>query len=203
FTVNWGDGHSQSFTGLGARTPVSHTWANTGTYTISATAIAGGVSSQAATQAIAVKVVDYQLVQTDSVTGATAWALVVGGSPHNNVIELEDDAGPHLIDVEIENAASGRYEVHQAFADNINDSTVGRLIGYGQAGDVITVARSIRIDAELHASNAGNSVLKAGGGNDILIGGTGDDILIGGSGRDLLIGGTGNDLIISGSRDDI
>jgi hypothetical protein len=180
FTVNWGDGHSQSFTGLGARTPVSHTWAATGTYTISVTAIAGGMSSKAATQAIAVKVVDYQLVQTDSVPGATAWALVVGGSTHNNEIEIEKDVGTGLLDVEIENRATECYEFHQAFADHVHGAPVGRLIVYGQASDEITVARCITIDAELHASDAGNSILKAGGGDDILIGGAGDDILIGG-----------------------
>jgi hypothetical protein len=203
FTVNWGDGHSQSFTGLGARTPVSHTWAATGTYTISVTAIAGGVSSKAATQAIAVKVVDYQLVQTDSVTGATAWALVVGGSTHSNEIEIEKDVGTGLLDVEIENRATECYEFHQAFSDHVNGAPVGRLIVYGQASDLLMVASCITINAELHASDAGNSILKAGGGDDILIGGTGDDILIGGQGRDLLIGGMGNDLILGGKGDDI
>src|SRR5262249_35086883 len=154
--------------------------------------------SQAVSKAIAIKKVDYQLVQTDSVTGATAWALLVGGSTHSNTIEIENDAGAHLLDVEMQNTATGQFEFHQAFSDIVNATgsnvPVGPLILYGQASDILAVASGITIDAELHASNVGNSILKAGGGNDILIGGAGDDILIGGAGRDLLIGGTGSDL---------
>jgi hypothetical protein len=203
FTVNWGDGQSQSFINLSAATPVSHTWSSTGNYTIGVTAIVNGQSSQVVSKTIAIKIVDYQLVQTDSVTGATSWALVAGGSTHSNVIEIENDAGAHLLDVEIENAANGQYEYHQAFADSVNGASVGRLILYGQASDVLMVASGITINAELHASSTGNSILKAGGGNDILIGGAGNDILIGGKGRDILIGGFGNDLIIAGTGDDI
>jgi Ca2+-binding RTX toxin-like protein len=207
FTVNWGDGQVQSFTGPGAGTAISHAWANAGNDTIQVTAIVNGLSSQAVSKAIAVKVVDYQLVQTDSVTGATAWALVAGGSTHSNTIEIENDAGAHLLDVEIQNTATGQFEFHQAFSDSVSvggtSVPVGRLILYGQASDILAVASGITIDAELHASNLGNSILKAGGGNDILVGGAGDDILIGGAGRDLLIGGTGNDLITAGTGDDI
>jgi Ca2+-binding RTX toxin-like protein len=203
FTVDWGDGHTESFTNLTVTTPVSHTWAKAGNYTIAVTAIVNGVSSPVVTKPIAVKVVDYQLVQTDSVTGATAWALVVGGSTHSNVIEFESDACHHQIVVEIENRCTGHDEFHQAFADSVNGAPVGRLIAYGQASDLITVACDLRIDAELHASDAGNSILKGGGGDDLLVGGSGDDILVGGSGRDLLIGGTGNDLILGGSGQDI
>src|SRR5207244_13063860 len=101
----------------------------------------------------------------------------------------------------------GQYEFHQAYSDTVSvggtNVPVGRLILYGQASDILAVASGITIDAELHASNMGNSILKAGGGNDILIGGAGDDILIGGQGRDLLVGGTGSDLIIAGTGDDI
>src|SRR5262249_23732056 len=90
----------------------------------------------------------------------------------------------------------------QTFADAVNGVAVGRVILIGQAADELSVARCVRIDAELHASDHG-SVLRGGGGNNILVGGAGDDLLIGGSGRDLLIGGRGRDRLQAGAGDDI
>jgi Ca2+-binding RTX toxin-like protein len=203
YTINWGDGHIQTVSGPGAGTAVGHAWIDTGTDTIQVTVTLNGSTSQAVTRSIAIKVIDYQLVQTDVVTGATAWALVVGGSTHSNILEIENDAGPHLLDLEIENGATGQYEIHQAVADNGNGTAVGRIILYGQSSHVLMIAPSVTINGELHASDKGGSILQGGGGNDILIGGAGTDILSGGSGRDLMIGGMGSDLMIAGKGDDI
>src|SRR5205823_4220918 len=83
------------------------------TFTIQVTTLVNGATSQAATRGIVIKVVDYQLVQVDSVTGATALALVVGGSVDGNVIHINERVGPHLLDVHIEAFGSG-LEFHQA-----------------------------------------------------------------------------------------
>jgi hypothetical protein len=206
YTVDWGDGHVETFAGdatQGGTAAVSHVYTDVGNYTMSVTATVNGQVSQPATHTTAVKVVDYQLVRIDATDASkTTMALVVGSGAHNSVIEIENDVGPHLLDVEIENVSTGQYELHLAFDDSSGGVAVGRLLLFGQASDVLMVAPSVTIDAELHASDHG-SILKAGGGNDILIGGTGDDILIGGRGRDILIGGMGSDVLVAGQGDDI
>ncbi len=170
-------------------------------YTVNVTT--GNMNNQAitvATTSIHIKFVDYQVVQTD-LQGGTVLALVIGGSTHDNEIEVEKDGGPHSLVVEIENRATERCEFHQTFSDTVNGIAVARIIVYGQAGDDISVASNVVINAELHASNHG-SILRGGGGNDILIGGDGNDILIGGDGNDILIGGRGRDLLIGGTGSD-
>jgi hypothetical protein len=202
YTVDWGDG-VQLINGSGAGTAVRHVYTTTGNYTIRVTATVGDRTGDVVSGAINIKVVDYQVVRTDPNDATkTALALVVGGSTHDNEIEIENDDGPGNLVVEIENRSTEQTELHESFADTVNGVPVTRLLLFGQASDDLSVSAKVKIDAELHASDHG-SILQGGGGNNILIGGLGDDILIGGQGRDILIGGLGNDVLIGGKGDDI
>jgi hypothetical protein len=79
----------------------------------------------------------------------------------------------------------------------------GRIVVYaGDGDDIVTIASSIHIDAELYGG-AGNDTLKGGAGNDIIVGGDGDDLISGSHGRDLIIGGMGADRLIGNADDDI
>jgi hypothetical protein len=203
YAVNWGDGNTLSVTGPGAGSAVQHVFTATGTYVIQVTATVNGQTSQIATWTIVVKAVDYQTIRIDpNDPSKTALALVVGGSTHNNEIEIENDEGPHKLVVEIENRTTERKELHQTYPDTVNGVPVTRLLMFGQASDELSVASSVRIDAELHASDF-DSILRAGGGNNVLVGGAGNDVLIGGHGRDILIGGFGSDRLVGGDGQDI
>lgn len=182
YSVDWGDGSSQTIAGP-AGLLVPHTFTATGTYTITVTATdrdAG--ASDPVVQTIAIYAVELQ--------GDT---LVVGGT-------LDDD------DITFKAAAQGQVKV---LIDSVSHgvfSGVGRLHAIGQAGDdnirvMGGVSRPAILDGgdghDQLVAGPGNSVLRGGAGVDRLRGGSGDDLLDGGEGfLDFLTGLGGNDTLV-------
>jgi extracellular elastinolytic metalloproteinase len=188
--VQWdfGDGTVIPFhptTDPGALTPPAHVYATNGTYTLTMTLRDddGGVASVTRT----VTIVSIQL-QPDP-WDASKTALVVGGTPGNDVIAFRSAAG-------------GVRVVFNGVSQGVFQPT-GHLIAYGQAGsDDIRVQGTIRLEALLFGGDGGDR-LDGGGGADILVGGNGNDRMNGGAARDILIGGFGADRMDGGGGDDL
>jgi PKD repeat protein len=182
FTIDWGDGSSETAAGPSGLT-LDHIYTASGTYTVTVTAAdKDGATSAAATRSVAVTAVELQ----------AGGVLVVGGTIGADQI-LFTPAGddPNAVQLTINGERVGTF------------TGVTRIVAFGQAGDdFIALAGSLEVPAELYG-DAGNDILLGGAGPDILDGGAGDDLLIGKQGRDVLIGGLGSDILVGGKGDDI
>jgi Ca2+-binding RTX toxin-like protein len=192
YAIDWGDGTTQAVPrtpGNGGGTPAEHVYARSGTYTVQVTATdKDGGTSLAATRQIVIKAV---ALQPDPEGGPGATALVVGGTPGDDVILFRPGAHAGDVAVSLNGHSLGTYR------------PTSRIIAYGGAGDdVIIVSPDITLPAWLYGGE-GNNILVGGGGNNVLVGGSGDDLLIGGRGRNLLIGGLGADWLVGGPDSDI
>jgi Ca2+-binding RTX toxin-like protein len=191
YRVNWGDGSPietvAARAGNAAGVALGHIYIQTGTYTISVTAIDkdGGVST-VTTRSITI---DAVALQDDPVHGGKA--LVAGGTLGDDTIVFTPVGSSGAIQVTINGVSQGTF------------TPTSRLIAFGQAGnDDLQAAGAITLPACLNGG-AGNDRLKGAAGNDVLLGGDGDDLAIGGDGRDLLVGGCGSDRIVGNGGDDI
>jgi PKD repeat protein len=192
YTIDWGDGTTQTVLGGGA-VSVEHTYTAAGNYTVSATVADtdGGVSA-AATQAVSVVAAELQVgdLYVGGTTGDDQITLTPAGGGAVNVVLNGQDLGTFTLGV----AAPGQ----------------GSVVVYGQAGnDQITLAAAadgsgFPYPAALFGGD-GNDTLDASlaTGPTVLVGGAGDDVLLGGSGRDILIGGAGTDTLRGGAGDDL
>jgi uncharacterized delta-60 repeat protein len=178
FTIDWGDGTSQTIVGPSG-TQVNHAYAASGTYTVSATAIdKDGETGTAATQT--------ETIQAIQLQGGT---LLVGGtSGDDRIFFFQNQQGVRVL---LNGVMEGPY------------SGVTQIVAYGGDGnDVIWAAPNVRVPV-MFFGGAGNDILKGGSGPNVLVGGDGDDVLIGGPGRDILIGGDGSDMLLGLGGDDI
>jgi large repetitive protein len=192
FTINWGDGATQTVIGLSG-TSVDHTYLNTGIYQVQLTSVTnteGTGYSQVATQALTIKAVD---VQGNN--------LAIGGTTgaDNIVVTPADKLGD--LRVTSNGASQGTFK------------PTGQIVAYGQAGnDTIQLASAkiqgktyyVAVPAALFGGDGDDTLNTQGStANNILVGGAGNDTLSGGSGRDLLIGGLGADTLQGNGNDDI
>jgi hypothetical protein len=225
FTVNWGDGSSQSASGGrgGSSLSLDHAYATTGSFTVQVTATDkdGGVSA-AATQVITVSAIALQQDPTD----ASKWAIYVGGTAGNDTITFKPGSTANQVIAQMVTGGTttiGTFTPSGSgatFTVTVNGllmvnttvsapATLGRLVAYGNAGDDrISVAKNgnkmLAVSAYLFA-DGGNDTLDVSGsaGNNVLVGSAGNDTLSGGGGRDILIGGAGTDQLKAGSGGDI
>ena len=163
YTVNWGD-NTPAKTVTGPRTgkAVSHTYAKTGTYTVTVTSTDqdGGTSAAATTTQ---KVVRALLV------GKT---LIVGGSNAADKIDVTRFSATR-VRVTVNGKAAG------VFATT-------KVIAYGLGGnDRICIDPRITLPTELFGGD-GNDKLIGAAGKDLLDGGLGNDTLMGGLGYDTI-----------------
>ncbi|MEO8268461.1 MAG: PKD domain-containing protein, partial [Aureliella sp.] len=203
YLIKWGDGTTQTISGPTIGLAVAHVYKTTSNFTISVKATAATISSLVVERSIAIKEVDFQLIQVDpSNLTKTALAMVIGSSTSGSQVEVERGSSSHTIEVTIQKRSNGAIEFQQTFGDTQGGKTIGRIVIFGQGADDLSVSRNVKIDAEIHASDKKSS-LTGGGGNNILVGGAGNDTLVGGNGRDILIGGNGKDSLLAGKSDDI
>ncbi|MBX9579112.1 MAG: right-handed parallel beta-helix repeat-containing protein [Gemmataceae bacterium] len=188
FAIDW-DGNGsvdQTVTGPSGTT-VTHTYPDTGSYTVGVTATDGpGCTSGVAQAAVTISVAR---VMTDP-CDASKQSLFVGGTTGADAIVVSPAAGG-AVQVHINGATVGTF------------SPTGRVVVYAQAGgDDAQVAGGVGRDAWLYG-DGGDDRLKGGGGSNVLVGGDGDDLLVGGNGRDILVGGRGADRLVGNAADDI
>jgi uncharacterized delta-60 repeat protein len=180
FTINWGDGSTQTVAGASG-VQVSHTFQNPATYLVQVTATDkdGGVSA-AASQTITIQ-------QSGVFDGNT---LTIYGTSGNDTI-LFRRSGDDGVRVILNGSTLGTF------------NNVREIIAYGQEGnDLIWVDEDLHIPAILFGG-PGDDVLIGGNGPNVLVGGDGNDVLIGGTGRDLLFGGGGSDWLVGRGGDDV
>jgi len=220
YTVNWGDGSSQTVNAAGS---LDHAYATTGNFTVQVTATDkdGGVSA-AATRAITVSAVALEQDPID----ASKWAVFVGGTAANDTITFKPGSisgqviaqmvtgGTTTIGTWTPSGSGATFTVTVNGVTTVNTTvpataTLGRVVAYGNLGDDnISVAKNgnkmFTVSAYLFG-DGGNDTLDVSGssGNNILVGAAGNDKLSGGSGRDILIGGGGTDTLKAGSGGDI
>ncbi|HTQ39322.1 MAG TPA: Ig-like domain repeat protein [Pirellulales bacterium] len=175
YSINWGDGQTQSI----AAVPNSLTQTVTHTYTASQTdslsvTVANqlNVASTPATQSVVISAV---ALEPDA-ANPSQMDLYVGGTTGNDQISVVPASGNKL-SVMINRQSQGSFAASAIYV-------------FGGAGnDNIQISPNIRLPA----------VLDGGAGNDWLVGGAGRNILIGGAGTDTLQGGKNDDIMIGGS----
>jgi Ca2+-binding RTX toxin-like protein len=213
FSINWGDGTTQTVTGLSGTT-VEHIYTASGNYTVSVTATDkdGGVSATV-TRTITVDAVEVQdgTLVVGGTTGADVINVTPGVSNGSYIVTiLSPTPGGTELTVAVVSPNSTGYEidltvgnVHVGLFGIPTSSPLTHLEIYAQAGDdMVTISNAVNLLATVFGGD-GNDLIKAGGANSILVGGAGDDTLIGGNGRDILIGGTGSDHLIGQNGDDL
>lgn len=200
YHIDWdGDGEVDEELQGGQELSVSHTYGQTGNYTVNVTAIDkdGGVSALAA-HSIDVKSVGVVAAEDDP----NSTTLLVGGSEDGDSILVKGNKKAGKVRVWINGQFAGRFSVTagvhvQGGAGNdriVVKSNIGENILDGGTGN--DVLRAVR-GSNILLGGAGNDALFGGRGQDVLVGGAGNDFLSGGKGRDVVIGGQGRDLIIA------
>ncbi len=192
FRVNWGDGSTQTFTGLSGMS-IDHTYVASGSYSVQLASVTdkdGGQLLQAAAQTITIKAVDVQ-----------GNDLVIGGT-------TGDD---HIIVTPVDASGDLRVTINGVVQGTWNPT--GQIIAYGQAGNDTIQLVSAKIkgqtvyvtDPAVLFGGDGNDTIDVRGStaNNVLVGGAGNDSLVGGPGRDILIGGLGADTLQGNGGDDL
>ncbi len=181
FTINWGDGITQTVSGLSGMT-VEHIYTASGNYTVTTTATdANGAVSEAVTHAITVTAI-----------GVQNGVLVIGGTTGDDVITVTQglSSGSYIVTM-LSPTPDGSELTVAVVKPNTSgfdiDLTVGNVhIGlftvsyappltrvevYAQAGDDNVLVGSGVSLASLLFGGDGNDWMKGGGGNSILDGG--------------------------------
>ncbi len=189
FSIDWGDGHTQSITRTannGAQT-LEHAYTGNGSYQITANATdQHGATSTPATDSLTIGAISLEPDPTNPAKSS----LFVGGTAGKDSIMILP-------------ATRNRVSVYFGGRSQGTFAPTGDIFVYGQAGnDTIMVSAAIHAPEYLDGGD-GNDFIYGGGGNDILMGGAGNDYLFGGSNRNLLIGGTGADNLFGGKGDDL
>jgi len=192
YSINWGDGQTQTVSGpVGSQ--VGHVYAATGTFAVSVQATdKDGALGSVVQQTITINSV---LVQNGN--------LVVGGTTSGDTINLKvaDTNGGMRVTINgvtqgVFNPSGAIFVYAQAGIDNVKFETTkfSGVTRYIQ--DVAFVFGGDGNDSLDARGSSANNVIVGGAGNDTIWGGTGRDILIGGQGTDTLRGGAGEDLLI-------
>jgi len=193
FNVLWGDGNSQSFSGISG-TKMSHTYVAPGSFVINATATdPSGNTSLTVSTSVSITTV---ALETDP-SNSSLTALNVGGTTGND-------------DIAITPVSGGGVQVAMNFVNYGSFSPTGHVIVYGQSGNdsIKTAAQTIsgvltyvNVPLLIFSGN-GNNTLSVSGSSvgNVLVGGGGSDRLNGGQGRDVLIGGAGQSTLEAGSN---
>jgi hypothetical protein len=189
FAISWGDGSTQTVTGLSGLT-VNHVFPVAGYFQVQVTATnVAGLTSPASTQteAISVLALEHDPIDPGQI------ALFVGGTPGSDTIKISGDAHD-LFTVRINGVSYDKYQV------------TGHVFVYTQGGnDTVTYqTQTSDVPAFLFAGG-GNDTLNATGSsaNNVLVGGSGQDLLVSGKGHNLLIAGLGGSTLRSSSGQDI
>jgi hypothetical protein len=193
YTIQWGDGSTQTVTGLSGTT-VSHTFTASGSYPIQVTATdPHGLAGPAANQTVSIVAA---ALEPDPANPKKT-VLVVGGDTGNDTITLTPGAKLGSIVVVINGTTIGTF------------TPTAAIVVIGQSGnDTITLAKRVSgstvtpiMTPALLYGGSGNDTIDARGStaNNILIGGKGNDTLYGGGGQDILIAGGGADNLYAGS----
>jgi autotransporter-associated beta strand protein len=199
YSINWGDGSPiqviAATANNGSGVALSHTFAASSSFTVSATATDyHGLVSAAQKWSVAVAA---YAVEADPVSQGK-FDLVIGGTTGNDVIAVTPGSTSSTVVVTI-NCVSNSVIVKGSPLPG----PVSRIIIYTQSGnDVAAVDARVTLDAEIYGGS-GKDVLQGGGGNNILVGGGGNNVLVAGKGRDILIGGSGSSALFGASSDDI
>jgi PKD repeat protein len=200
YTVNWGNGSSQSVSGPATGANLSYTWAAGGTYTVSVTATdKDNGTSATATMTVTVVAAELQ-----------SGSLFVGGTNAGERITLRPANTSGGISVAVGGSTVGTF----------TPAAGGRIVIYAQGGNDTVELLSTRFGGTTYRiaqrsvlyggtgndlldtrQTTGNGVLLGGDGADTQWGGTGRDILVGGLGADDVRGGDGEDVLIGGSTD--
>jgi PKD repeat protein len=190
--VNWGEGSPQTITTNSRAVTVTHTYANLGTYPVSATVSDQDGGTGTATTSVVVKY-----------AGILGGMLTVVGTSGDDVISVRPGSQPGFAEVIVNGTSQGEFNLTGLSGVSVegldgNDhlsvdpngptgwqTTPVYLLG-GNGNDTLT------------ASGTAATVLVGGAGNDTLTGGAGRDVLIGGAGTDVVSGAAGSDLVLGG-----
>lgn len=199
YAIDYGDGTvSPPVSGVSG-TPVSHSYAVAGSYTVKLTATdpSNHVSAQVnqATTILPVSVT----IGVDPRNAAKQALLVTGSANAAQAIVLSPGTGNGVV-VSINGTSVGNI---------VPTSGIGPFgliivrVGSG-ANDVVQLASGLNVSALIFGGNGGNTLDASGStAANVLVGGTGIDTLTGGSSNDVLIGGLGADTINGSGSDDI
>jgi Ca2+-binding RTX toxin-like protein len=200
YAIDWnGDGVAdQTITGPSG-TGVTHSYANSGTYSVGVTATVhlGTEDYTSATAYRSVTILGVSATVQADPGNATLKALVVEGTANAETLTLSPGTG-NGVALSINGTSVGTFAAPGGVA-------FAHLLVYGYGGnDTLQLTGGLAVPAFLFGGD-GNDTLNAGGStaNNVLVGGAGADALTGGSGRDLLIGGSGADTLRGGGGDDI
>jgi hypothetical protein len=189
FTISWGDGSTQTVTGLSGLT-VNHAFPAVGYFQVQVTAtIMAGVTSLAATQTEGITAL---AMEYDPITPGRL-AMFVGGTPGSDTIKISGDAND-LFTVRINGVSYNKWQV------------TGHVFVYTQGGNDTVTYQTLTSDVPAFLfAGSGTDTLNAIGSsaNNVLVGGTGQDLLESGKGHNLLIAGLGGSTLRSSSGQDI
>ncbi len=197
FTIDWGDGSTQTATSSGRTLTLAHTYSAvsaTGVYTIAATAKENAAATPGPLATSEFVVFGWSIL-ADPVNPGEAM-LVVVGTQGSDEIKINERCGDYFRIKLRDRDDNIRYR-GTVYGD------VDRVLVFAHAGDDrITIDDDIDVGAEIWGGR-GNDELKGGEMHDIIFGEEGDDKIYGGPGRDILIGGLGADRIHGDEQDDI
>jgi PKD repeat protein len=179
FSINWGDGATQVVSGP-AGSQVDHTFASTGTYTVTVTATdKDGGTSLVTQQSINIKAVDLQ-----------GTALAVGGTTGSDSIVIKPANSSGSLNVTVNGVSQGTF------------ARPGQLLVFAQAGNDNILFDAVKIQGKQQYVTA-PAVILAGAGDDTIDArdSKADNILIGGAGADTVRGGGADDIVIGGTTD--
>lgn len=191
YRIDWGDGspiQKVAAAAGNATLALTHVFAKTGTFKVTAVATDGRGLKSAASPPKQVGTTAVSLRPDVFASGKKA--IFVGGTTGKDDIRFEN-AGNGRVRVRINGTAVGTY------------AATGRLVAFAQGGnDCVSVAESLVNTARLFGGN-GADRLYAGRAPAALFGGNDDDRLYGRQSRDLVVGGNGHDWIRGNGGDDI
>ena len=197
YTIQWGDGTTQTVSGP-SLISVNHSYSAvsaTGVFSISATAR----NARDATSVIAkadFAVLGWTLMAEDPLQPSSGAILIIVGSQGSDTIKVKtkDDDNYKVSIRDRDDDVRRRGTVY---------GDVKKILVFAHAGnDRVTIDDDVEFTVEVWGG-AGNDEIKGGSGNDILMGESGNDNIWGGDGRDIVIGGAGADRLYGDANDDI
>lgn len=190
YTINWGDGSTETATGLSGLER-GHVYTTNGSYTVTVRA-----------------------TDKDGAMGATAqysFAITTAFSLGGDVY-VGGTTGIDAISLKVADQSGGVRVTVNGVLEGVFNPT-GTIYVYGQAGADNIKFESTKFsgttryitDAAFVFGGDGNDTLDLRGSsaNNVVVGDAGNDTLYGGLGRDILIGGMGTDVLRAGAGEDL
>jgi VCBS repeat-containing protein len=189
FSIDWGDSTSSTLVGA-TGISASHTFAASGSYTISVTA----TDKDAGTSAVAQQSI---LIKAAEMQGGT---LVVGGTTASDTILVRAVHQTTNVALTINGTNEGTFQPSEILinAQSGNDTVTIQSVKVRGTTTYVTAP------AVIYGESGSDSIdARGSSANNNLLGGDDADTLFGGAGRGLLIGGLGADVLRAGGGDDI